>query len=187
MALVLALLLVIQDLKGDNCMLVLGLDPGSRFTGFGLIEVRGEQYRYVDHGVVSIPAHLEFPAKLSFLDQKLRELLIDHRPQFTVVEKIFLGKNPSSAFQLGHVRGVCLMRAHLEGSEVFEYEARKVKKIVTGDGGATKDHVRLVVCNTLGISSDLRLDATDALSLAICHLRAASVKMKLQSAAEAQL
>ena len=168
-------------------MLILGLDPGSRFTGFGLIEVREDQFRFFDYGVLAIPIQLDFPAKLSFLDQKLKELLQDHRPQATVVEKIFLGKNPRSAFQLGHVRGVCLMRAHLEGSQVFEYEARKVKKVVTGDGAASKDHVRMVVCNTLGIQSNARLDATDALSLALCHLRLDLTEQKLRSAREAAL
>ena len=86
-----------------------------------------------------------------------------------MIENIFLGKNPQSAFKLGHVRGVCLLKGAEFGCSLFEYAPRKIKKVITGNGAATKDHVRLVVLSQLGISTDLGLDATDALSIALGH------------------
>jgi crossover junction endodeoxyribonuclease RuvC len=156
----------------------LGLDPGSQNTGYGIIETRESsggvvEFRHIAHGVIVIPATLAFADKLAFLDQQLKLLFNKYLPTATAVEKIFLGKNADSAFKLGHARGVCLMRARHEQSEVFEYEARRVKKIVTGSGGAAKEQVRAAVLTLLQMSTEAKIDATDALSLALCHMREA--------------
>ena len=118
--------------------IILGLDPGTKFTGFGLILQDGSNLRHVEHGVVAIPEGLPFAHKLHFLAEGLSEVMVRYKPQFTVVEKIFLGKNADSAFKLGHARGVCMSLAARHQSEVFEYAARSAKKMVTGSGAATK-------------------------------------------------
>ncbi len=160
-----------MHLSSSASRTILGIEPGSRFAGYGIVRFREEKIIYVDHGTISVPPHLSFSAKLAYLDAKLRELFLEHSPDHTVVEKIFLGKNPDSAFKLGHVRGICLMRASLEHSQVYEYDARRVKKIVAGSGAATKEDVRAVIHRLFDLTSEAHLDATDALSLAVCHFR----------------
>lgn len=123
------------------------------------------------HGCIVIPVKWDFSDKLAFLDEELRKLYLNFRPDCTSIEKIFLGKNADSAFKLGHVRGVCLMRSRHENSSVYEYEARRVKKVVTGSGAAGKEQVRAVVQSLLQLSTEAKIDATDALSLALCHMR----------------
>ncbi len=151
---------------------ILGLDPGSRFTGFGLVDLTPQgRLLHVDHGVIKIPEKFTFSDKLNFLRLQLENLHQKYAPQDMVIEKIFLGKNVDSVFKLGHVRGVAMATASSFRCEVTEYAARSAKKIVTGSGAASKEHVRLLVLNLLGIGSDSLLDATDALSLAICHSR----------------
>lgn len=159
---------------------IIGIDPGSRFTGYGVVVVRNDEPHHLDHGVIAIPETLRFADKLKFLNEKLQALFVQFRPTDVVVEKIFLGKNADSAFKLGHVRGVCLQAAAVAGSEIFEYAARSVKKNVTGTGAASKDHVRLVVSQLLGLRLPVQVDATDALSMAICHCRLRGIEERIQ-------
>lgn len=148
---------------------ILGVDPGSRVTGFGLIEADGDRLVHLRHGVIQLEEGADFALRLGQLSQAIREILEKHRPQAVVLEKIFLGKNADSAFKLGHARGVLMSEASLSGAQVFEYAARQVKKGVTGSGAAAKEDVQIVVQNLLGISQIQRIDASDALSLACYH------------------
>ncbi|MBX7231141.1 MAG: crossover junction endodeoxyribonuclease RuvC [Bdellovibrionales bacterium] len=150
-------------------MTIIGIDPGSRLTGFGVIEKSGYQFRYLDHGVISIPLQLTFAERLAYLAKMLRPLWSKYPQSVTVVEKVFLGKNVDSAFKLGHARGVCLLVAAEHGSPVFEYASRSVKKSLTGNGGASKDQVQLMVQQFLQTKIQGLHDGTDALALAICH------------------
>ncbi len=152
-------------------MKVIGLDPGSRFAGYGVISLEGPHPRHLEHGVVRIPETLTFAERLGFLAKELRPIWIRHPGAATVVEKIFLGRNADSAFKLGHARGVCLLLAAEARAEVFEYAARQVKKVVTGQGNASKEHVQLVVNQLLQVRIDVRADASDALAMALCHAR----------------
>ena len=162
-----------DKIERQDMRVVLGLDPGSLHTGFGLVEwyPREARIRHIEHGVLNVPTRLTFFEKLAFLSRELQNLFEVFKPQTTVVERIFLGKNADSAFKLGHVRGICIERAVTYGSEVAEYAARRVKKVVTGAGDADKDHVKLMVCQLLQVKTTAGLDATDALALAICHVR----------------
>lgn len=151
---------------------VLGIDPGSRVAGYGVVEtLPSGEIQHLDHGVISLENRSDFPSRLNQLSVELERLFQQHRPELVVVEDIFVGKNVQSAFRLGHVRGVCLQLSARYGCTVKEYAARRVKKVVTGQGNAEKDHVRLVVLNLLGIRSQKLNDATDALAMAICHIR----------------
>ncbi|HRO66755.1 MAG TPA: crossover junction endodeoxyribonuclease RuvC [Pseudobdellovibrionaceae bacterium] len=149
---------------------ILGVDPGSRITGFGVIETDGERLIHVRHGVILLEEDASFGARLGQLAISIRELLEKHRPQHVVLEKIFLGKNADSAFKLGHARGVLMSEAALAGAEISEYAARQVKKGVTGSGGASKEDVQAVVQNLLAVPHIQRIDASDALALACYHV-----------------
>lgn len=150
--------------------IILGIDPGSRFAGYGFVKVDGDQSQIIDQGVIAVPPKLQFSQKLKFLKDKLTEKIEIHQPSVMSIEKIFLGKSADSAFKLGHARGICMMMAAEYDFPVYEYAARSVKKAVTGTGSATKEHVRLVVSRLLGLDENsLSIDASDALSLALCH------------------
>lgn len=165
---------------------IIGIDPGSRLTGFGVIRLDAKgDWQHVEHGVILIPEKLKFAARMAFLARELRPLFARHPDSTTAIEQVFLGKNADSAFKLGHARGVCMMLAAENGGEVAEYAARKVKKVVTGNGGASKEHVQAVVGTWLKIPPTAKLDASDALALALCHaqsLNERKVLARLQGA-----
>jgi len=159
--------------------LILGVDPGSRITGFGLIRVsRGGQLEHVTHGVIVMDPNAGFPARMMQLGSAFHELMQKYHPNQVAIEKIFLGKNADSAFKLGHARGVVMYEAVRGGAEVFEYATRLVKKGVTGDGGASKEQVQAVLQAILGLPKIERLDASDALAMA-CHHAYESQKQQL--------
>lgn len=155
--------------------LVLGIDPGSQFTGFGAIRIEGHgrttQLTLVCCGVIAPPVKLEFNQRIGIIAEEL-EILIDRlKPKITVIERVFLGKNADSAFKLGHARGLAVATAVRGGSEIVEYATRSVKKGITGSGAATKEQVQMVLFAALGIREAARADASDALALAYYHAR----------------
>lgn len=152
-------------------MRVLGLDPGSQFTGFGIIECAGESAKLIHSGTLVTPKTSSFAHKLEYLDIHLCSLFQQQKPDYTVVEKVFLGKNVDSAFKLGHVRGVCMLQAARAQSGVVEIAARKAKKLVTGNGAASKDQVQFIVKSFLQVSQFGSLDESDALALALAFWR----------------
>ena len=150
--------------------IILGLDPGSRHTGFGLIAVERDVCRHIEHGVIHLNSDLPLAQRLKRLHTELNGLFARHRVHTVVVEKIFFGKNADSAFKLGHARGVCLLSAAEHGAEFEEYAARFVKKCITGSGAAEKEQVQMMIFNLLRIPSHkMAFDASDALSLAVTH------------------
>lgn len=149
-------------------MVILGVDPGTRVTGFGFIEADGDRLIHIRHGVIALREKDSLAVRLGELSENLRALMEQHRPRAVAIEQIFLGKNVDSAFKLGHARGVLMSEASKGGAEVFEYATRSMKKGVTGNGGASKEETQMVVQNLLGIHGIAKLDASDALALA-CH------------------
>ncbi|WP_413290845.1 crossover junction endodeoxyribonuclease RuvC [Bdellovibrio sp. HCB337] len=148
--------------------LILGVDPGSRVTGFGLVRVHRGQMEHVSHGVIVMDTDGDFPDRMLELGSAFREIMEKYKPNHVAIEKIFLGKNADSAFKLGHARGVVMYEAMRGGAKVFEYATRVVKKGVTGDGGASKEQVQAVLKALLRLQKIERLDASDALAMA-CH------------------
>jgi len=146
----------------------MGVDPGSRIAGFGVIQIVGSELRHLNHGVVALDAEMPFAERMTELGKAFRELMLKYQPQEVVIEKIFLGKNADSAFKLGHARGVIMYEAGLAEAKVFEYATRVVKKSVTGNGGAEKTEVQAVLQALLGLRTIQRVDASDALAMA-CH------------------
>jgi len=159
----------------------LGIDPGSRFLGYGVLSVEGRKITPIDFGVLKFDPDIPLASRLELIGLGVRELFAKYRPNHMSLEKIFLGKNADSAFKMGHARGVVIYESLLARCEVYEYATRAVKKGITGDGGAEKEHVRLVVRNMLQLGSIKSLDASDALAMACYHasqLQMAKIKQK---------
>lgn len=148
--------------------LVLGVDPGSRITGFGLVRIQRGQLIHVTHGVIVMTVDGEFAQRMLELGGAFRELIEKYRPDQVSIEKIFLGKNADSAFKLGHARGVIMYESMRGGAKVHEYATRIVKKSVVGNGGATKEQVQAVLKSLLRLPKIEYLDSSDALAMA-CH------------------
>lgn len=147
----------------------MGVDPGSRYTGFGVIEVQGESLTHQAHGVIVLESD-SFHGRIRELGESFHQILAQYKPEAVVIEKIFLGKNADSAFKLGHARGVIMYEGALAGAEIFEYATRIVKKGITGNGGADKLQVQSVVQTLLRLSQIKALDASDALAMACYHV-----------------
>lgn len=150
-------------------MIILGIDPGSRFLGYGVLSVEGSQIKPIDYGVLKFDPDVPLSERLQLIGLGVRELFAKYRPDHLSLEKIFLGKNADSAFKMGHARGVVIYESLLAECQVFEYATRAVKKGITGNGGAEKEHVRLVVRNMLRLGPVNSLDASDALAMACFH------------------
>ncbi len=153
--------------------IILGLDPGSYHTGFGVIALENNKLKHLEHGVISAPSALQFHKRIAIIGRGVSELVARINPDVSVVERIFLGKNADSAFKLGHIRGVCLFEALKNKSEIVEYAARTIKKGVTGSGAATKEQVQMMLFAAMGLklNSAMKIDASDALALAFYHGR----------------
>ena len=150
---------------------ILGLDPGSRVTGYGVIEEIGRgKASLVSAGVVRTPDKEEFSLRLKIIFEGLREVIARHCPNEAAVEDVFAAKNVRSALKLGQARGVALLAAAQSGLPVFEYPPAVVKMSLVGAGRADKEQVRAMVARLLRCPRDLPLDASDALAAALAHL-----------------
>ncbi len=149
-------------------MLVLGIDPGSRTTGFGLIEVRGNKLSYIDCGCVR-SGDGELPARIKQIFTGICSVIEQHKPQQVAIEEVFMGRNAASALKLGQARGAAMSAALSHDLPVDEYSARQVKQAVVGAGAAEKGQVQHMVKALLSISDNIAEDAADALAVAICH------------------
>jgi crossover junction endodeoxyribonuclease RuvC len=148
---------------------LIGLDPGLRSTGWGVIETEDNRLRHVASGAVTSDAGLTLAERLLQLHEGLAEVLARYRPDQAAVEETFVNRNPVSTLKLGVARGVVLLAPALAGMPVGEYSANKVKKAVVGAGHATKEQVEMMVRRLLPGSNPANSDATDALAVAICH------------------
>ena len=150
-------------------MRVLGLDPGLRHTGWGVIDVAGNRLTYVADGVASAPVDLPLGERLVALFRQLGEVLDRFRPDAAAVEETFVNRNASSTLKLGVARGVVLLAPAERGVPVSEYSANLVKKSVVGAGHAEKAQVQMMVRRLLPGCAVVKADAADALAVAICH------------------
>lgn len=150
--------------------LILGIDPGSRVTGYGVIRAVGDRQEYVASGCIRTAAKETLPEKLDVIFSGVTRLIDDHLPSELAVERIFMAKNAESALKLGHARGVAIVAAVNQGLPVYEYEARKVKQAVVGSGAASKTQVQHMIMALLELSGSPHPDAADALAVAVCHV-----------------
>lgn len=150
-------------------MRLIGLDPGLRHTGWGVIDVEGNRLRFVAAGAVSTDPGMELSRRLAALARDLRAVIALHRPDEAAVEETFVNKNPESTLKLGLARGVVLLVPAEAGLPVGEYSANHVKKSIVGAGHAEKSQVAMMVARLLPGSGAHGADAADALAVAICH------------------
>ena len=146
---------------------ILGLDPGSRTTGFGVIEWRGTQWAHVAHGCVAVPAG-SLAERLRSIYERLGALIATHEPGEVAIERVFVNRNADSALKLGQARGAALC-AIPGGLPVFEYAPRAVKLALVGSGAAEKPQVAHMIRALFGLGGRLSPDAADALAVAVCH------------------
>jgi len=164
-------------------MLVLGIDPGTATTGYGLVVDTASGLALVTYGVIQTPAGAPMPERLRSIYHALTELVALHRPDSAAVEKLFFQRNVSTALTVGQARGVALLALAEAGVSVGEYNPRDVKQAVCGYGGAGKLQVQQMVRALLNLSDLPRPDdAADALAVAICHLHSAQLKAQLSQA-----
>ncbi len=163
-------------------MRVLGIDPGSMATGYGIVEAHGSSLQAVAFGAITSPAKLSFSQRLLRIHQELRALLSQTRPDCAAVEAVFFAKNVQSALRLGQARGVVLLTLAQEAVEVHEYSALEVKQAVTSYGHAQKEQVQEMVRLLLNLAEAPHpADAADALAVAICHHHAARLRARLRN------
>ena len=148
---------------------ILGIDPGSRLTGYGVIDVLRGKSIYVASGCIRT-TRAEYPARLGEIYEGIAALIHEHSPDAVAIEQVFMARNASSALKLGQARGAALAAAVMQGLPVSEYAARRVKQSVTGTGAATKFQVQHMVCRLLQLKRQPSADAADALAIAICHI-----------------
>lgn len=152
-------------------MLVLGLDPGTAITGYGLVrEVRGE-LSVVEYGAITTPAQLPEAERLLQIHRQLSTLISQNKPAAMAVEKLFFSRNVRTAMAVGQARGVALLTAAQAGLPVYEYTPSEVKQAIAGYGGASKEQVQQMVQLLLGLKEAPQPDdAADAIAVAVCHL-----------------
>ena len=148
--------------------LILGIDPGSRRTGFGIIDAVGAKTSYVTSGIIRLPEDA-LPARLKIIFQGVEELIEEHKPQLMAVEDVFFARDPRAALRLGQARGAAIVAGVMAELPVAEYSARTVKQAVVGTGSATKEQVQHMVMRLLKLPAAPQEDAADALAVAICH------------------
>ncbi|PCJ27798.1 MAG: crossover junction endodeoxyribonuclease RuvC [SAR86 cluster bacterium] len=148
--------------------IILGIDPGSRVTGFGLINSVGNKLEYISCGCIRTDTPSQ-PERLKKIFDGICEVIEKYSPQQSAIEEVFMGKNASSALKLGQARGSAMVACLHHNLSVGEYSARKVKQAVTGSGAADKIQMQHMVKALLSLSGTIAEDAADALGVAICH------------------
>lgn len=163
--------------------IIVGIDPGSRVTGYGIIRQQGRHLTYLGSGCIRTVVD-DMPTRLKLIYAGVSEIITQFRPDCMAIEQVFMAKNPDSALKLGQARGVAIVAGVNQDLPVFEYAARLVKQTVVGTGAADKKQVQHMVRSLLKLSASPQADAADALAIAITHchfsqslLRAAAVKV----------
>jgi crossover junction endodeoxyribonuclease RuvC len=160
--------------------LVLGIDPGSHFTGYGLVQEVDGVLRCIAFGVLEGAKKDALPQRLATIGQGLQEIFHQYKPTAVAIEKTFFAKNADSATKLGQARGVCLYEAARAGAPIFEYAPTEIKASIVGHGRAPKEQVQFVVQALLGLPPMARFDMSDALALAIHHARISTTHQRMK-------
>lgn len=157
---------------------ILGIDPGSRRTGYGIIEQAGSRLRQLTYGTINTTSQDHLVAKLKQIYVQLGAVLEEHQPDSVAIEQVFVAHNPTSALKLGHARGVAMLAGCLQDLPVYEYSALQVKQAVVGHGKADKKQVQHMVRCLLNCPALPQEDAADALAVALCHAHTGDFKRK---------
>jgi crossover junction endodeoxyribonuclease RuvC len=157
---------------------ILGIDPGSRLTGFGVLDFVGSTASYVASGTVR-SLHGDFPGRLRQIYVSLAAIVDDYRPDLVAIESVFMHKNAGSALKLGQARSAALCATFRHDLEIHEYAPREIKLAVVGSGSASKEQVQHMVTSLLGLTAAPAADASDALAAALCHGHQRRIKRQL--------
>ncbi len=160
-------------------MRILGVDPGLRRTGFGVIDVQGSRLSYVTSGSIVVPSDQPLAKRLRVILDNLRQIIQDTQPTLATIEIVFMNTNPQSTLLLGQARGAALCALADSGLDVHEYTALQIKKSVVGHGKAAKEQVQSMVQRLLNLTGVPGTDAADALACAICHAHIAPLSLAL--------
>lgn len=164
-------------------MRILGIDPGSRITGIGIIESDGRHSRHVFSTCIRL-GNEAFPNRLGKIYQDLELIIKEYRPRQMAIEDVFLSNNPSSALKLGQARGAAICATVMQNIPVFEYSAREIKLAVVGKGNADKSQVQHMVKLLLNLQGKIQSDTADGLAIALSHAHVGATKARLQQALE---
>jgi crossover junction endodeoxyribonuclease RuvC len=148
--------------------IILGIDPGSRLTGYGVIRQQGGKFEYIASGCIRMTL-TEMPDRLKQIFDGVSQIILQTQPTVFAIEQVFMARNPDSALKLGQARGAAIVAAKFAGLEVYEYSARQVKQSVVGTGAAAKEQVQHMVKSLLKLPANPQADAADALAVALCH------------------
>lgn len=165
-------------------MIVLGIDPGSRITGYGLIRTEGNRLIHLDNGGIWTDAAGDFPGRLEHIFRGITGIIGRYAPDAVAVENIFFSNNVQSALKLGQARGAAVVACVVQGLPVFEYSALQVKQAVVGHGKAAKEQVQQMVRVLLNLAEPAQADASDALAVAICHANSIPLAKNLRAQCE---
>lgn len=150
--------------------IILGIDPGSRFTGYGVIQQQGRTFTYLGSGCIKALSQGEdLASRLQTIFSGVSEIILQFKPDRFAIEQVFMAKNPDSALKLGQARGAAIVAATNSGLTISEYSARQIKQAVVGTGGADKSQVQHMVKTILRLPGTPQADAADALAVALCH------------------
>lgn len=149
--------------------IILGIDPGSRITGYGVIKIERNKTIYLGSGCIKV-AHDELSVRLKRIFESVSEIITQFAPTSFAIEQVFMAKNPDSALKLGQARGAAIVAATQFDLPVAEYSARQIKQSVVGTGGADKAQVQHMVKQLLSLPKTPQADAADALAVALCHI-----------------
>ncbi|MDH5377312.1 MAG: crossover junction endodeoxyribonuclease RuvC [Gammaproteobacteria bacterium] len=152
-------------------MIILGIDPGSRKTGFGVIESTKSDLKYLDSGVIRLEREKEYTRRLGILATELSQLIEEFQPDAVSIEKVFVSRNPSSALKLGQARGAAISTCVIKHLAVYEYTPTQIKQSIVGKGNASKEQIQYMVSLILSLGALPQEDAADALAAAMCHSR----------------
>ncbi len=164
---------------------ILGVDPGSRITGFGIVESAGRGYHHVTSGMIRT-ASAPFPERLRIIFEDLTALIRDFNPQSMAIEQVHVRQNVASALKLGQARGAAICAGAVAGLAVHEYTPAEAKQALAGHGGADKHQVQTMVRLLLGLPAAPSEDAADALAMALCHLHQSAFSSRVATATARQ-
>ena len=158
-------------------MIILGIDPGSRITGYGLIDNQPSQIRYIASGFLKIKDGA-LPERLGQIFQQVEAVIRQHQPEHMSIENVFMQRNADSALKLGQARGAAICAGYQSGLQIAEYAPREIKQALVGGGAATKEQVQHMVKRLLGLQKTLQADEGDGLAIAICHAQFYATQQK---------
>ena len=162
-------------------MRIIGVDPGSRITGVGIIESDGRHSQHIFSTCIRL-GNASFPDRLGKIYQQVDRLIREFQPQHMAIEEVFLSKNPQSALKLGQARGAAICATVMQNIPVFEYSAREIKQAVVGKGSADKSQVQHMVKLLLNLQGKIQEDTADGLAIALSHAHVGATKARLDKA-----